>query len=263
MLAEMALAGQMHAHGEQALAAARQAGSREREGSALGNLGLIYQSLSDLDRAEDPEHLVDGRDARVDLDVVDDSNDDGLHRHALFVQHEARGLLAKRKKCRLLEMPSTAIEPKFEFRSVAHSVLKQSSDFGDPPGTPEWKVVSRRAPTKEELRDLRFAWKACQFVKSNAIVFAHGESTVGIGGGQPNRVDCVRIAAQRARERAQGAVMASDAFFPFPDSVQVAAEAGISAAVHPGGSIRDSEAIAAADAADMAMVVTGVRHFRH
>jgi len=176
---------------------------------------------------------------------------------------EARELLAKRKNCRLLEMPDTVIEPKFEFRSVTRGVLMQASDFGDPAGTPEWKVVSKRAPTPQELTDLHFAWKACQFVKSNAIVFAHGEATVGIGGGQPNRVDCVRIAAQRAGEKAQGAVMASDAFFPFPDSVQVAAEAGITAAVHPGGSVRDSEAIAAADAAGMAMVVTGVRHFRH
>jgi phosphoribosylaminoimidazolecarboxamide formyltransferase/IMP cyclohydrolase len=176
---------------------------------------------------------------------------------------EARELLAKRKNCRLLEMPDTVIEPKFEFRSVTRGVLMQASDFGDPAGTPEWKVVSKRAPTPEELKDLHFAWKACQFVKSNAIVFAHGEATVGIGGGQPNRVDCVRIAAQRAGEKAQGAVMASDAFFPFPDSVQVAAEAGITATVHPGGSVRDSEAITAADAAGMAMVVTGVRHFRH
>jgi phosphoribosylaminoimidazolecarboxamide formyltransferase/IMP cyclohydrolase len=175
----------------------------------------------------------------------------------------ARDLLAKRKNCRLLEMPDTAIEPKFEFRSVNRGLLMQASDFGDPPGAPEWKTVSQRAPTAEELQDLRFAWKACQFVRSNAIVFAHGEATVGIGGGQPNRVDCVRIAAQRAGEKAQGAVMASDAFFPFPDSVQVAAEAGITAAVHPGGSVRDGEAIAAADAAGMAMVVTGFRHFRH
>jgi phosphoribosylaminoimidazolecarboxamide formyltransferase/IMP cyclohydrolase len=175
----------------------------------------------------------------------------------------ARAELAKRKKCRLLEMPDMVIEPKFEFRSVTRGVLMQASDFGDPAGIPEWQVVSRRAPTAEELKDLHFAWKACQFVESNAIVFAHSEATVGIGGGQPNRVDCVRIAAQRAGEKAQGAVMASDAFFPFPDSVQVAAEAGITAAVHPGGSVRDAEAIAAADAAGMAMVVTGVRHFRH
>src|SRR4030042_3886780 len=142
-------------------------------------------------------------------------------------------------------MPNMAIEPKFEFRSVTRGVLMQASDFGDPPDAPEWKVVSKRAPTAEELKDLHFAWKACQFVRSNAIVFAHGDATVGIGGGQPNRVDCVRIAAQRAGEKAQGAVMASDAFFPFPDSVQVAAEAGIPAAVHPGGSGRHPGAIRA------------------
>ncbi|MBN2086402.1 MAG: bifunctional phosphoribosylaminoimidazolecarboxamide formyltransferase/IMP cyclohydrolase [Anaerolineales bacterium] len=175
----------------------------------------------------------------------------------------AREELARRKNCRLLEMPDTVIEPAFEFRSVTRGVLMQDSDFGDPALTPEWKVVSRRTPSAEEMKDLRFAWKACQFVRSNAIVFAHSEATVGIGGGQPNRVDCVRIAAQRAGEKAQGAVMASDAFFPFPDSVQVAAEAGITAVIHPGGSVRDAEAIAAADAAGMAMVVTGVRHFKH
>jgi phosphoribosylaminoimidazolecarboxamide formyltransferase/IMP cyclohydrolase len=176
---------------------------------------------------------------------------------------EARELLAKRRNCRLLEMPDSVIEPKFEIRSVTRGVLVQASDFGDPVGTPPWKTASKRAPTEEELVDLRFAWKACQYVRSNAIVFAHGQATVGIGGGQPNRVDCVRTAAQRAGEKAKGAVMASDAFFPFPDSVQVAAEAGIPAVVQPGGSVRDREIIAAADAAGMAMVVTGVRHFRH
>jgi phosphoribosylaminoimidazolecarboxamide formyltransferase/IMP cyclohydrolase len=175
----------------------------------------------------------------------------------------ARSLLAKRKNCRLLEMPDQLIVPRFEFRSVLRGVLMEDSDFGDPPGTPEWKVATKRAPTSEEWAGLRFAWKACQFVYSNAIVFAQGDATVGIGGGQPNRVDCVRIAAQRAGEKSRGAVMASDAFFPFPDSVQVAAEAGITAAVHPGGSVRDAESIAAADAAGMAMVITGVRHFRH
>jgi phosphoribosylaminoimidazolecarboxamide formyltransferase / IMP cyclohydrolase len=124
-------------------------------------------------------------------------------------------------------------------------------------------VVSTRQPTPAEWAALRFAWKACQHVKSNAIVFAQGEATVGIGGGQPNRVDCVRIAIQRAGERAQGAVMASDAFFPFPDSVELAAQAGVTAVVHPGGSIRDAETLAAANAANMALVLSGVRHFRH
>lgn len=175
----------------------------------------------------------------------------------------ARARLAKRKNCRLLDMPASRldIEPRFELRSITRGLLRQEVDKGD--GGSEWKVVSQRQPTEAEWAALRFAWKACQHVKSNAIVFAQGEATVGIGGGQPNRVDCVRMAAERAGEKAQGAVMASDAFFPFPDSVEVAARAGIAAVVHPGGSVRDAESVAAADAAGMTMVVTGARHFRH
>jgi phosphoribosylaminoimidazolecarboxamide formyltransferase/IMP cyclohydrolase len=113
------------------------------------------------------------------------------------------------------------------------------------------------------MRALGFAWKACQHVKSNAIVLAQGRATVGIGGGQPNRVDCVRIAVERAGAKASGAVMASDAFFPFKDSVEAAARAGVTAVVSPGGSVRDQESIDAANDAGMAMVFTGVRHFRH
>ncbi len=124
-------------------------------------------------------------------------------------------------------------------------------------------MVSKRQPWDDEWKSLKFAWKACQHVKSNAIVFARGEVTVGIGGGQPNRVDCVRMAATRAGEKARGAVMASDAFFPFPDSIQLAAAAGVTAVIHPGGSIRDQETLEAADAAGLALVTTGVRHFRH
>ena len=123
--------------------------------------------------------------------------------------------------------------------------------------------MSRRPPTEAEWAALRFAWKACQHVKSNAIVLAQGTATVGIGGGQPNRVDCVRIAVERAGDRARGAVMASDAFFPFPDSVAAAIPAGVTAVIHPGGSVRDADTLAAADAAGLALVVTGVRHFRH
>lgn len=175
---------------------------------------------------------------------------------------DARESLARRKNLRLVEMPGVRVEPAFELRSITQGLLRQDQDLGDPPGA-EWKVVSKRSPTDAEWAALRFAWKACQHVKSNAIVFAQGEATVGIGGGQPNRVDCVRIAAERAGDRSKGAVMASDAFFPFPDSVEVAARAGITAVVHPGGSVRDAESIAVADGADMAMAVTGVRHFRH
>jgi phosphoribosylaminoimidazolecarboxamide formyltransferase/IMP cyclohydrolase len=117
------------------------------------------------------------------------------------------------------------------------------------------------------MMNLRFAWKACQFVKSNAIVLANSRNeicfTVGIGGGQPNRLDCVRIAGERAGERARNAVLASDAFFPFPDGVEAAAALGVTAIVQPGGAMRDEQAIEAADAAGLAMVFTGVRHFRH
>jgi phosphoribosylaminoimidazolecarboxamide formyltransferase/IMP cyclohydrolase len=176
---------------------------------------------------------------------------------------EALSSLSRRKNCRLISMPALGIDPLFEVRSVNGGLLRQSIDLGDPSNSPEWRVVTQREPTAAEWQALRFAWKASQHVKSNAIVFAAGEATVGIGGGQPNRVDCVRIAAARASERARGAVMASDAFFPFPDSVEEAARAGITAIVEPGGSVRDAEAIAAADAHGIAMVFTGIRHFRH
>lgn len=175
---------------------------------------------------------------------------------------DARSVLAKRKNLRLVDLPDLQIVPTYELRSINRGLLKQDVDRGDPSDA-EWKVVSKRQPTQAEWAALRFAWKACQHVKSNAIVFAQGEATVGIGGGQPNRVDCVRIAKERAGDKSIGAVMASDAFFPFPDSVEVAAQAGITAVIHPGGSVRDAESIAVADANNIAMVTTGVRHFRH
>jgi phosphoribosylaminoimidazolecarboxamide formyltransferase/IMP cyclohydrolase len=175
---------------------------------------------------------------------------------------EAQKILAAKKNLRLVDMPDLKIEPGFELRSITRGVLKQSVDFGDPQDA-AWKVVSERQPTSEEWQALKFAMQACQHVKSNAIVFARGEATVGIGGGQPNRVDCVRIAAERSGDRARGAVMASDAFFPFPDSVEIAAKAGITAIAHPGGSIRDAESTAMANAHGIALVTTGIRHFRH
>jgi phosphoribosylaminoimidazolecarboxamide formyltransferase/IMP cyclohydrolase len=144
-------------------------------------------------------------------------------------------------------MPDLQIDPTYELRSINRGLLKQDIDRGDPSplsatgGTEGgWKVVSKRQPKPNGCA--AFAWKACQHVKSNSIVFAQGEATVGIGGGQPNRVDCVRIAKDRAGEKSIGAVMASDAFFPFPDSVEVAAQAGITAVAHPGGSVRDANA---------------------
>lgn len=184
---------------------------------------------------------------------------------------EAREILSRRKNLRLVVPgagPDTAGGEDSEYRSVSGGFLRQDVDRGDPAAAPEWRVVTKREPTAAEMEALRFAWKACIPVKSNAIVFAvsgaaSARATVGIGGGQPNRVDSVRIAATRAGERAKGSVMASDAFFPFADSVREAARAGVTAIVQPGGSVRDAESVAAADEAGIAMVVTGFRHFRH
>lgn len=176
---------------------------------------------------------------------------------------EAQQILLKRKNCRLVSMPGKVLAPGYEIRTVNQGLLWQTRDTGDPQDSGAWKVVSERQPTIAEWSALRFAWKACQHVKSNAIVLTQGQATVGIGGGQPNRVDCVRIAVERAGARAGGAVMASDAFFPFADSVETAAQAGVTAIVQPGGSMRDAESIAAANLANIAMVVTGIRHFRH
>ncbi len=175
---------------------------------------------------------------------------------------QAAAMLAKKKNCRLLEMPDLKIEPGTELRSITRGILRQTIDRGDPAGT-EWQVISKRQPTEEEWNALHFAMKAVQHARSNSIVFAKGTATMGIGSGQPNRIDCVHIAAKRAGERAQGAVMASDAFFPYSDCVEAAAGYGITAVAHPGGSIRDADTLAAADAAGLALVITGVRHFRH
>ncbi|MCB0181006.1 MAG: bifunctional phosphoribosylaminoimidazolecarboxamide formyltransferase/IMP cyclohydrolase [Anaerolineae bacterium] len=174
---------------------------------------------------------------------------------------EARQILAKRKNCRLLQIEQP-VEAKLELRTVAGGILVQQRDLGDPIDT-EWRIVSKRQPTEDEIQAMKFAWTACQHIKSNAIVFAQAQATVGIGGGLPSRVDAVKMAAAKAGGRARGAAMASDAFFPFADGVEVAANAGISAIIQPGGSIRDDDVIAAADRLHLAMVFTGVRHFKH
>jgi phosphoribosylaminoimidazolecarboxamide formyltransferase/IMP cyclohydrolase len=143
---------------------------------------------------------------------------------------------------------------------VRGGVLVQDADAG---GEVELATTSQRAPTEHELSDLRIAWAVCKHVKSNAIVLVRDGVLVGMGAGQPNRVESAGLAVHAAGERARGAVLASDAFFPFPDSLEVAAAAGVTAAVHPGGSIRDAESVQVADAHGMALCTTGVRHFRH
>lgn len=205
----------------------------------------------------------------VDSTFVDALND--LFVEAItapaFTADALEMLAARRKNCRLVQMaPAGDTDSAFEFRSVRGGVLLQSIDRGDPRDA-SWRVVTRRAPTDDEMTALRFAWKAAQAVRSNAIVLATGGgsafATVGIGGGLPSRVDAARLAVEKAGGRARGAVMASDAFFPFADSVQVGAAAGVTAVIAPGGSIRDEDVIAAADEAGLAMIFTGVRHFRH
>jgi phosphoribosylaminoimidazolecarboxamide formyltransferase/IMP cyclohydrolase len=186
----------------------------------------------------------------------------------------ARAVLSRKKALRLLltgGMPE-ATAPGLTFRSLAGGFLAQTRDAGRVTAA-DLKVVTRRAPTDAELADLLFAFRVCKHVKSNAIVYAKDGATVGIGGGQPNRVDSARIAAWKSEEAAktaglplrltQGSVVASDAFFPFADGLEVAVSAGATAVIQPGGSIRDAEVIAAADAAGLAMVFTGMRHFRH
>lgn len=171
-------------------------------------------------------------------------------------------LLRARPNCRLIAIDSSQpVEDRFEMRAVRGGLLVQTRDEGWE--GEEWRVVSRREPTPQEWADLRFAWKVAKHVKSNSIVFAKGQATVGIGAGQMSRVDSVRIASIKAGERARGSVVASDAFFPFADGLRLAAEAGATAAIEPGGSVRDDEVIAAADELGMALVFTGRRHFRH
>jgi phosphoribosylaminoimidazolecarboxamide formyltransferase/IMP cyclohydrolase len=180
---------------------------------------------------------------------------------------EALTLLTTRPKwkdsVRLLEVGGLTPEPAgLDYRRVGSGLLVQIRDVLDL----DWstvKVVTKRQPTAAEMADLQFAWRVVKHVKSNAIVLARGGMIVGVGAGQMSRVESVNIAAWKAGERAKGAVLASDAFFPFRDNIDVAAAAGVSAVVQPGGSVRDAESIAACDEHGMSMVFTGVRHFRH
>jgi phosphoribosylaminoimidazolecarboxamide formyltransferase/IMP cyclohydrolase len=179
---------------------------------------------------------------------------------------EAREACAKKENVRLLVTGGLApSSSRFEIRSVNGGLLVQTRDEGMV-AAGDLKVVTRRAPTTSEMNDLLFAWQVCKFVKSNAIVYARDGMTVGIGAGQMSRVVSSRIAAMKARDEGldpTGSVMASDAFFPFRDGLDAAVEHGIAAVIQPGGSKRDAEVIAAADEHGIAMVFTGMRHFRH
>ena len=181
-----------------------------------------------------------------------------------FSEHAVE-VLGRKKNLRILEGAVAADPTALDYKRVRGGLLVQERQ---PPAAvgDAWKVVSARQPTAEELADLRFAWRAVRSVKSNAIVLARAGMTLGIGAGQMSRVDASFVAAHKARQAGhalEGVVLGSDAFFPFRDGIDQAAEAGVRAIVQPGGSVRDAEVIEAANAHGMAMVFTGQRLFRH
>ncbi|UYG01561.1 bifunctional phosphoribosylaminoimidazolecarboxamide formyltransferase/IMP cyclohydrolase [Halomonas sp. GD1P12] len=184
------------------------------------------------------------------------------------ISDEAAEIVAAKKNVRLLEVaPLTGAHPgaALDYKRVNGGLLVQELDQGSVTRD-ELTVVSKRAPTEQELSDLLFAWRVAKFVKSNAIVYAKNGQTIGVGAGQMSRVYSAKIAGIKAEDEGltvPGSVMASDAFFPFRDGIDAAAKAGITAVIQPGGSMRDQEVIDAADEADIAMVFTGMRHFRH
>jgi phosphoribosylaminoimidazolecarboxamide formyltransferase/IMP cyclohydrolase len=224
-------------------------------------------------KASDPVSIyggIVGVNRTLDMEVV--SALSGIFVEILFAPAFAEDALAElrrtKKKCRVFQVPcERAVLPAGlrEHRSVLGGLLAQDVDLADLDPA-RLTTVTRRAPTAEELRALRFAWRVAKHAKSNAIVLTTAEQVVGVGAGQMNRVDSARLAVARAREvglATASTVCGSDAFFPFRDGLDVVAEAGVTAVIQPGGSLRDAEVIAAADERDMAMVFTGIRHFRH
>ncbi|MFZ1927527.1 MAG: bifunctional phosphoribosylaminoimidazolecarboxamide formyltransferase/IMP cyclohydrolase [Candidatus Sulfotelmatobacter sp.] len=202
-----------------------------------------------------------GVNCSIDLDAAEEM-------HKLFLEviaapafdEAAKAKFATKKNLRLVEV--TAAPQKWTLKNISGGILLQDPDVR-PLQDIDLKVVTQRAPTPEETRALLFAWKVCKHVKSNAIVYARDGQTIGVGAGQMSRVDAAKIGAMKAQLRLQGSVAASDAFFPFPDGVEEIARAGATAIIQPGGSQRDPEVIAAADRLGLAMLFTGVRHFRH
>ena len=211
--------------------------------SAFGSVIAVNRPL-DLETAEAMKGLF------IEVIVAPDYEPDALAR-----------LKRKSKNLRILKHTGVPL-PDSLWRTTAAGVLINTPDRSmEPPE--EWRVVTERQPTEEEMRSMAFAWKVVKHVRSNAIVLAKGQATVGVGAGQMSRVDAVKLAAWKAGDRAKGAVLASDAFFPFPDGIEAAADAGVTAVVQPGGSIRDQEVVDAADRLGLAMAFTGVRHFLH
>ena len=176
---------------------------------------------------------------------------------------EALNILKLKKNIRLIKIPNIMKKdyPSYDIKKVLGGILLQERDTKILDG--ELKVVTKRKPTEEEMSDLLFAWKSVKGVKSNSVLLAKNKGTIGIGMGETNRVWAVEKAIERAGEKAKGAVLASDGFFPFKDSIEALGKAGITAIIQPGGSIRDEESIVEADKYNIAMIFTGIRHFKH
>jgi phosphoribosylaminoimidazolecarboxamide formyltransferase/IMP cyclohydrolase len=236
-------------------------------GAAVGrDFGDSYR----LARASDPISAFGGIAAfngPVDTNAAEAMTEKGNFLEVVLatsISEEARTMFRDRpgwgQAVRLLEVPLSPSSGYLSVRSVRGGALVQDADE-DPRS--EWTVATKDAPTDEQTRALRLAWSIVQHVKSNAIVVCSADRLLGVGAGQMNRVQSVRLALLQAGEGAKGAALASDAFFPFPDSVETAAEAGIGCIVQPGGSKKDDEVTAAADRLCIPMVMTGVRHFRH
>ena len=177
---------------------------------------------------------------------------------------KAKSIFAAKKNLRLLELPPAGLEfeRELQLKRILGGMLVQEPDLGEIKDS-ELRTMTKRVPSHDEMHTMRFAWKVCKHVKSNAIVFARDGATLGVGAGQMSRVDSVKLAVLKAQTSLKGSVVASDAFFPFPDGVEEAAKAGATAVIQPGGSVRDNDVIAAADRLGLAMVFTGIRHFLH
>jgi phosphoribosylaminoimidazolecarboxamide formyltransferase/IMP cyclohydrolase len=178
-------------------------------------------------------------------------------------EEQAITILSQKKNLRILQVPSNSIiEDDWDLKKVSSGILVQTVDHIAKDSS-SWNIATKRVPTSMEMMDLQFAWKAVKHVKSNAIVLAKNLSLIGVGAGQPNRVTSVDLALNKAGNKRHGSVLASDAFFPFPDSIERAGKSGITAIIQPGGSIRDQESIDMANQHNIAMILTGERHFRH
>ena len=232
------------------------------------NLQEAFANALECDRTSAFGSIV-GLNRRVTLqtaNIIREAANAGVKIDAIIAPsytEKALRALSRVKRRPILEAGSlSATEPVLQIRNITGGVLVQDPDVHDLDAN-DLEVATSRAPTEVEIKSLLFAWKACKHVKSNCILLANGTQSVGIGAGQMSRVDAAIIAIRKAGEKAKGAVLASDAYFPFPDGVEIAGEAGISAIIQPGGSVNDTPVIETADAYGMTMVLTGVRHFRH